>query len=165
MVGNSFGGWIAAELALRQSPRIAGIVLLNAVGIDTGSPDKKIVDPMAIPPAERSALSFHDPERFAVVPSGPHLAVMAENQRSLRVYAGEPFMHDPALRGRLAGISTPALVVWGESDRIVDAAYGRRWAESIPGARFELVPRAGHFPQIEQPEAVLRLLADFAGRL
>ena len=164
VVGNSVGGWIAAEMALRRSPRIAGIVLLNAVGIDTGSPDKKIVDPMAVQPAERAALSFHDPKRFAITPAGPQLAIMAENQRTLRVYAGD-LMIDPNLRARLEQISIPAMVVWGESDRIVDADYGRRWAESIPEARFELVREAGHFPQIERLDEVLRLIGDFATRL
>ena len=164
VVGNSVGGWIAAEMALRRSPRIAGIVLLNAVGIDTGSPDKKMVDPMVVPPAERAALSFHDPKRFAMTPTGPQLAVMAENQRTLRVYAGD-LMIDPNLQARLARISIPAMVIWGQSDRIVDADYGRRWAESIPGARFELVGEAGHFPQIERLDEVLRLMGDFATRL
>jgi len=161
LIGNSVGGWIAAEMALRHSKRIAGIVLLNAVGIDTGSLEKKIVDPMALEPSQRSAFSFHNPQRFAFVPSGPQLAAMAENQRTLRVYAGEPFMHDPALRSRLARIEVPTLVVWGESDRIVDVEYGRRWAGSIPGARFELVSEAGHFPQIERLDEVLRLIGSF----
>ena len=52
VIGNSVGGWLAAEIALRDSPRVAAIVLINACGIDTGSPDKPIPDPMALPPAE-----------------------------------------------------------------------------------------------------------------
>jgi len=160
VVGNSFGGWVAAELALRHSPRIAGIVLLNPVGIDTGSPDKKIVDPMALPPADRVALSFHDPARFANVPAGPQLAAMAENQRSLRLYSSEQ-LHDPALRPRLAGILVPTLVAWGISDKIVDPEYGRLFAASIPGARFEPIQEAGHFPQIERLDEVVRLIATF----
>jgi pimeloyl-ACP methyl ester carboxylesterase len=130
VVGNSFGGWIAAEIALRRSPRIAGIVLLNAVGIDTGSSDKTIVDPMAVEPAQRAALSFHNPQKFGFAPTAEQLVVMAENQRSLRVYAGEPFMHDPTLRSRLAQISVPTLIAWGESDNIVTIDYGRRFADS-----------------------------------
>jgi pimeloyl-ACP methyl ester carboxylesterase len=160
VIGNSVGGWVAAEMALRHSPRIAAIILLNAAGIDTGSPDKKMVDPMVVPPAERLALSFHNPQRFAVIPSGPQLAVMAQNQRTLRVYGGET-LHDPALRSRLAHITIPALVAWGESDRVVDVDYGRLFASSIPGARFELIREAGHFPQIEQLDEVLHLLGDF----
>src|SRR5258708_3623028 len=115
VVGNSVGGWIAAEMALRKSPRIAGIVLLNAVGIDTGSPERSIVDPMKVPRSELPALAFHDPKKFALAPSSPEAAAtIAENQRSLRVYSGEA-LHDPTLRARLAQLSAPALVVWGRA--------------------------------------------------
>ena len=86
---------------------------------------------------------------------------MAANQAALRVYAGEPFMHDPGLRARLAGLALPTLVLWGESDRIVTPAYGRQFAEAVPGARFELVPEAGHFPQIERLDAVTAAIAGF----
>ena len=161
VVGNSFGGWIAAEMALRHSPSISGIALLNPVGIDTGSPDKAIVDPMKVAPADRIGLSFHDPKKssFGVL-TPAHLAVMAVNQQTLRLYGGE-ILHDPQLWGRLKGISVPALVGWGQSDKIVDVDYGRRWVQGIPGARFHAIPEAGHFPQIEQPDEVLRLLKEF----
>jgi pimeloyl-ACP methyl ester carboxylesterase len=166
VIGNSVGGWIAAEMALKRCPSIAAIVLLNAVGIDTGSPEKSIVDPMVLSPAERAAFAFHDPARFAIAPSGSDAAqAMAENQRTLRIYAGKPFMHDPGLRARLDGLACPALVVWGESDRIVDIDYGRRYAESMPGARFEIVARAAHFPQIEQQQEVVRLIRGFASEV
>jgi len=164
LVGNSVGGWIAAEMALRKSPRIAGVVLLNATGIDTGSIDRPIVDPMKVPLPALLGMSFHDPKRFAVPPSSPEAAaVRAENQRTLRAYASEAF--DPTLCARLEAMSTPTLVVWGESDRIVDLEYGRRYAKSIPGSRFETVPEAGHFPHIERREETVRLVSAFAATL
>lgn len=163
VIGNSIGGWIAAEMALHKSPRIAGIVMLNPVGIDTGSADKKIVDPLAVPPAERAALAFHDPARYAIVPSTPEAAAaMAANQQALRVYAGETFSHDPGLYARLPQIDVPALVVWGESDGIVDVDYGRRFAQAVPNAQFELIKEAGHFPHIEQLQTVRELIAGFS---
>ena len=166
LVGNSFGGWIAAEMALRKSPRIAGLVLLNAVGIDPDPAGRAIVDPTAVPPAERSALAFHDPQRYAIAPSGPDAAAtMAENQKTLRLYSGEHFMVEPTLRSRLARMPVPTIVAWGESDRIVDVDYGRRYAESIAGADFKRIAEAGHFPHIEKLDEVVRLVANFAGRL
>lgn len=162
IVGNSVGGWIAAEMALRQSPRIAAVVLLNACGIDTGSPAKHIVDPITLAPAERAALAFHDPARYAIAPTTPEsLAEMAENQRTLRIYAGEPFMHDLALHARLSRTPVPSLVIWGESDGIVDVEYGQRFAAAMPDARFEIVSQAGHFPQIEQLDKVVELIEEF----
>jgi pimeloyl-ACP methyl ester carboxylesterase len=165
IIGNSLGGWIAGEMALRKSPRIAAIILLNAVGIDTGSPERTIVDPMKLTPAERLAHAFHDPSRFAAAPPSPEAAaMMASNQQTLRVYSGE-LMHDPSLKARLAQMPVPAMVAWGESDRIVDADYGRRFASAMPGAGFKLVARAGHFPHIERLDEVVALIEDFGEAL
>ena len=166
LIGNSVGGWICAEIALRQSPRLAGMVLLDAVGIDTGSAEKEIVDPMKLPLPEMLRLSFHNPQKFAVPPSSPEAAaVMANNQRTLRVYAGEPFMHEPTLRSRLPQMKIPTMVIWGESDRIVDVGYGRLYANSIPDARFEVVSEAAHFPHIERLDQVVQLVNDFTAAL
>lgn len=162
IIGNSVGGWIAAEMGLLASSRIAGIVLINAVGIEAGRSDNPIANPLAVPPEQRAALAFHDPERFALVPKDPSgLAAMEKNQRALGVYAGEPFMHDPALLPRLATMDRPTLILWGESDRIVDLDYGRRYAAAIPGSTFEVIAKAGHFPQIEQAAEVQRHIAAF----
>ena len=166
VVGSSAGGWIAAEMALRQSSRIAGIVLMNAAGIDADPAQRPIADPTAMAPAERSALAFHNPQRFAIAPPSPEAAAMlGRNQQALRVYAGQPFMHDPTLRSRLAEMTTPTLLIWGESDKIIDMDYGHRFANSIPGARFEPVSEAGHFPQIERLDEVLRLIGGFTAQL
>ena len=166
LVGNSVGGWIAAEMALRLSPRLAGAVLINSVGIDAGKPELSIVDPTAVPPAERSALAFHDPQKFGFAVSTPEAAAaMVENQKALRAYAGEPFMHEPTLRSRLAKMPIPTLVIWGESDRIVSPDYGRILASSIPQSHYAPVAAAGHFPQIEQLEEVERLISAFIDRL
>ncbi len=165
VVGSSVGGWIAAEMGLRKSPRIAGIALLNSVGIDPG-PDRTIPDPTKLPPLERLAMAFHDPGKFAIIPSDPAaLAAMDRNQETLRVYGGEQFSYDPGLGARLARMSTPTLLAWGETDRIVDVDYARLFAKTIPGSRLELVSKAGHFPQIERLEYTTGLIADFAEKL
>lgn len=164
VIGNSVGGWLAAEMGLRASPRVAALVLLNAVGLDPTPASGPIADPTQLSPAERSAHAFYDPARFAIAarPAGPEgLAAMAANQQTLRVYAGEPFMYAPGLRQRLPGLTLPTLVLWGASDRIVSPAYGRQFAELIPRARFALVPQAGHFPQIEQLEDVVARVKAF----
>ncbi len=71
-------------------------------------------------------------------------------------------MRDPKLGRRLARVSTPVLVIRGESDGVVDADYGRAYAQSFRNARFELIPEAGHLPQIEQPARLLKLVWEFA---
>ena len=162
VVGNSVGGWLALELGLRASPRIAAVVVLNAVGLEPTAATGPILDPATIAPAERGTASFHDPARYSLAPTSPEaLARMGANQQVLRVYAGEPFMYSPTLRERLPQLALPTLVLWGASDRIVTPAYGQQLAALVPGARFELVPQAGHFPQVEQLPVVLEHLQQF----
>ncbi|WP_255807922.1 alpha/beta fold hydrolase [Deinococcus sp. KNUC1210] len=90
------------------------------------------------------------------------LARQRANMETLRVLAADPYMHDPALLARLATLQIPVLVIWGDSDRIVTPAYGAAFAAALPGARFEIVERAGHLPQIEQPAATFALIDGFA---
>lgn len=162
VIGNSIGGWIAAELALLGSARISGLVLVDAVGIEVeGHP---VTDIFALSLDELAQLSYHDPAAFRIDPATmteAQQAGMAANRAALQVYGG-PRMGDPALRGRLGAIACPTLVVWGEADRIADPDYGRAYAATIPGARFELLPGTGHLPQLETPDQLLRAVWDFA---
>jgi pimeloyl-ACP methyl ester carboxylesterase len=161
VIGNSLGGWIACELALRSSPRISSIVLLDAIGIDPNDETGEIADPTKLGP-EIVNYSFHDPKRFAIAPTSPEAAaIRAANQITLRIYAGGQFLYDPGLRARLRQLSLPTLVIWGNSDRIATPAYGRQFASLIPSAKFELLPEAGHFPHIEQLDKVMELLEEF----
>ncbi|MFI9644853.1 alpha/beta fold hydrolase [Streptomyces sp. NPDC052040] len=163
VVGNSIGGWIAAEMALLGSDRISGVVLVNAVGVDV--PGHPVADPFTLTPAELSVLSFHDVEKFRIDPStfsDEQRAAAAANRAALQVYSGPYAMADPTLRERLAKVTHPVLVAWGESDQVCDTAYGQAYAAAIPGARFELLPGTGHMPQIETPEQLLTTVWDFA---
>jgi pimeloyl-ACP methyl ester carboxylesterase len=165
LVGNSIGGWIAAELALLAGNRVSSLVLVDAVGIVVdGHPVTDITD---LSLDQVMTLSYHDPSGFRIDPnqlSDAQRAGMAANRAALSVYAGEPYGADPTLRARLAGITQPALVVWGEADQIVDPDYGRAYAAAIPGAQFELLPETGHVPQIETPELLLAPVWAFANR-
>jgi pimeloyl-ACP methyl ester carboxylesterase len=71
-------------------------------------------------------------------------------------------MSDPTLTERLASLEIPTLVLWGDSDRIVDADYGRAYTAAIPMARFQLLPDTGHSPQLETPDQVLHAIWDSA---
>jgi pimeloyl-ACP methyl ester carboxylesterase len=161
LVGNSIGGWIAAEMALTGSRRIASCVLVGAVGIQVdGHP---VTDTFSLPLSEIADFSYHEPDRFRIDPaalSDEQQQAMAGNRAALDAYTGRN-MSDPQLRGRLAAVTVPTLVVWGEADRIVDADYGRAYADAIPGAEFRLLPETGHLPQLETPQALVDLLLGF----
>ena len=159
VVGNSIGGWIAAELALRHPDRLARVALVDSVGIEVeGQPVAA-----ALPPTQLAQYSWYDPSKApsldpATLP--PAVAkVLAGNQAALAVYGNS--MTDPTLLPRLSGIRVPTLVLWGEADRIVHPDYGRAFAAAIPGARFELLNKTGHVPQMETPNLLLEALRDF----
>jgi pimeloyl-ACP methyl ester carboxylesterase len=163
VVGNSIGGWIAAELALTGSSRLAGLVIVDAVGIEV--PGHPVVDFFSLTFPQIAQLSYHDPERFRIDPAAlppAAQAAMAANRATLAVYAGQSSMADPGLRARLGGVTLPTLVIWGDADGIADPDYGRAYADAIPGARFELLPETGHMPQVESPDQLTGLLRDFA---
>jgi pimeloyl-ACP methyl ester carboxylesterase len=163
VVGNSIGGWIAAELAALGSDRITSVTLVNAVGIAV--PGHPVADTFSLTPVELSRLSFHDPSKFRFDPSAltdAQRAVMAGNRAALQVYSGPHTMADPTLTDRLAKIAHPTLVAWGESDQVVDADYGRAYAEAVPGAEFRLLRGTGHMPQTETPEQLLPVVWNFA---
>ncbi len=162
IVAETIGGWITAEMVLLGSTRISRIVLVDAMGIDVA--DHPVVDFFALTLDQVTKLSSHDPDSFRIDPSAmpaEQQAVMAGNRATLAVYGGAS-MSDPGLAPRLAGITVPALVLWGDSDQIADPSYGRAYAAAIPGARFQLLPATGHVPQIETPGQLLRAIWDFA---
>ncbi|MEU9431304.1 alpha/beta fold hydrolase [Streptomyces sp. NPDC048252] len=164
VVGSSLGGWIAAELAAADTQGlISGVVLVNSVGIEVdGEP---IRDFFSLDARGAAEYAYHDSERFYVDPAtvpAERLAVFQGNMAALRVFSGGPAMSDPTLRPRLAAVTTPTLVLWGESDGIATPAYGKEYAASFGNARFEVVPEAGHLPHLEQPARTFSLLDGFA---
>ncbi|SEC79452.1 Pimeloyl-ACP methyl ester carboxylesterase [Amycolatopsis tolypomycina] len=155
VAGNSFGGWLAAEIALLKSPRVSRVVIIDGIGIEVDGHPLTDISGMSL--TEIRALSFHDPGR-APAPAGGRSGP-SPDVRALIGYTG-PAMTDPALAGRLGGIDVPVHVLWGESDGIAGPEYGKAYAAAIPGSTFTLLPRTGHLPQVETPEELLDALLD-----
>lgn len=154
VIGGSIGGWIAAELALLDSPRVSGVVLVGAIGIEVEGHPVRDISTLTLP--ELMALSYHDPAPFLPDPGAltePLKAAMAANRATYAAYA--PTGSDPGLLGRLNGISIPTLVISGVSDQIAVPEYGRAFARAIHFARYELLPGTGHMPMIETPQLLL----------
>lgn len=157
VAGNSIGGWIAAEVTLAAPDRVARLVLIDAAGLD--STEHPPADFGSLTLDQVTDLSWANPEGHRIdlsVLTDAQRAVFGGNRAALAVYGG-PSMADPGLAARLAGITAPALVVWGEADRMFTPGYGKEYAAAIPGSEFHLLPNAGHLPQLETPEAVLAL--------
>jgi pimeloyl-ACP methyl ester carboxylesterase len=160
LVGVSLGGWIAAEMAVKTTARISHLVLANAVGIKVGSREHRdIADMFAITEKELNEIAYFDPgiaARDYAAMDEAAVRVVARNRESTARYGWSPYMHDPKLKARLHRIRIPTLFLWGSADRILSEAYGRAYCAGIPGARFALIERAGHYPHIEQPDEFAR---------
>lgn len=159
LVGASFGGWIALEMAVRAPDRFEALALLGTVGVKLGGrEDRDFADIFQIPEDEVRRLTFADPARW--VPSyaslgDGELAAIARDRQSTVHFAWRPYMHNPTLRSWLHRLRLPTLVVCGEKDGVTTPAYARALAAALPQARLQLVPDAGHYPQIEQMPAVV----------
>ena len=140
-------------MALLASPRISGIVLVDAVGIEVENHAVADVSGLSVP--EIQALSFHDPTPFRVVDPATipdaQKAIMAANGAAVAVYAGSPAMADPTLLARLGAITIPTLVLWGESDQIVEPVYGQAYAAAIDGRGSRYCQRPGTCPRWRLP--------------
>jgi pimeloyl-ACP methyl ester carboxylesterase len=165
LVGACFGGWIAAEMAVRDTRRFAKLALLDPLGIKVGGvTDRDIADMHAISRDEHMRLAWADPakgERDLMQLPETELAGIARGREAFARFGWKPYMHNPHLKRWLHRIDIPTLLLWGERDGIVSTAYGEAWRAEIPGARMETVAHAGHFPHWEQPRDVADRLSRF----
>ena len=165
LVGVSFGAWIAAEIAVKSTPRLSHLVMANAVGIKMSDRETRdIADIFAMTEDQFNAAAFANPSiGVKDYKSMSHADVLAtaQNRESLARFTWSPYMHNPKLRNRLHRIGVPTLFLWGAKDRIVSADYGRNYCAAVPGARFELIDDAGHLPHIEQPNIFAAKILDF----
>jgi pimeloyl-ACP methyl ester carboxylesterase len=167
LIGMSMGGWTAAEIAIKNSTRLARLILADPVGIKPSGRDvRDIPDIWAIDDAQIAALMQHDPANapnYATM-SDEELTVVARNREAAALYLWEPYMHNPQLLRRLHRVTIPTLFVRGASDGLVSAPYVQAYSNAIPGSHIVTIERAGHSPASEQPEAFVSTVFDFMGK-
>jgi pimeloyl-ACP methyl ester carboxylesterase len=163
LVGLGFGGWIAAEMA-SLAPRVfRRLVLVGAMGI---KPERgEIADQALVSYIDYVKLGFADLGAYERVygaePSTETLEQWDLNREMTFRIAWKPYMYNPTLPHLLGGVATPSLIVWGRDDRVVPLECGERFAKALPHARLHVIERAGHFVEMERPDELARLVADF----
>ena len=167
VVGVSLGAWIAAEIAVKTTARMSRVVAANAVGVKVADRETRdIVDVFALTEKEYIDIVYADPKvgtrDYKTLPDAEVLAASRAREATARL-AWNPYFHNPRLKNRLHRIHIPTLFLWGAQDRMLSEAYGRAYCAMIPGARFELIDRAGHFPDHEQPKAFASKVMAFVG--
>ena len=167
VIGHSFGAMVAAEVAATNPTRVGRLVLLDPVGL--WRDDAPVKNWMVIAPPELAKLVFADPagplaQTMLVPPADPDAAVDLQIQTMWSLACTGKFvwpLPDKGLVKRLRRITAPTLIVWGKQDGLVPPLYADEFARRIANSRVELVDAAAHVPQLEQLDAVSRLVTDF----
>jgi pimeloyl-ACP methyl ester carboxylesterase len=164
LLGLSFGGWLAAELAVHSPSRFAHLVLVAPAGLRI--PEHPIRDIFLMSPPERLAALFHDPSRLPRPdPSDSEAAFLNyKNMTGLARFGWNPFMNDPKLERRLYRVAARTCVIVPEEDGILPRAHGERYASKIAGAQLTVLPGAAHAVDSEDPDALAGAVLEFLGR-
>jgi pimeloyl-ACP methyl ester carboxylesterase len=169
LVGHSFGGMLACELAAACPQRVRRQVLIAPLGFWRDA--DPVVNWMMLEPEVMRARLFRDPTgeaaRRMFGPAEPPAAAAAARVRlTWAMGATGKFiwpLPDKGLKKRVHRVTAPTLLLWGKDDRLVPPVYADEFARRIPGARLQTVEGAGHAPHLEQPEAMARTVREFAG--
>ena len=166
LVGLGFGGWIAAEMAAMAPSDVSKLVLVGAMGIKP--PQGDILDLAVTGYLDYARAGFHDQKAFDRVYGAEPPTDQLEmwdicREMSFRI-AWKPYMYSQTLPHLLGAVKVPALVVWGDDDKVVPISAGKRYLESLPDAHLEIVRSCGHAVDMEQPEALAKLVTNFIGR-
>lgn len=163
VLGLSFGGWIAAELAALFPERVRGLVLVGAGGLRVEGEQR--FDLFARPFEETLQHLFFAPDRWLqLLPTEPARDVILRTYREATTLARvswNPYFYDPKLERRLRRVRCPTLVVWGKEDRFLSPAHGVAYANAIPHSKLELVADCGHLPPLECRETFIALVLPF----
>jgi pimeloyl-ACP methyl ester carboxylesterase len=178
LVGLSQGGMVFMRLAYTYPELVRGLVLLDTTAGPENPESKPMYEQLALlirdgdEPTRAQAIAaasmvlFGEPWRTTRPDLLAHeQAVMLQIPRDGGYLAARAVFDRDDVHVRVGAISAPTLVLTGEDDTATPPELGVRLAESIPGARFELIPAAGHHSPIENPTAVTAELELFLANL
>lgn len=164
LVGHSLGGWIAAEIAVRNTRRLRTLTLVAAAGVHVNGVTKG--DLFLWSPEEQARNLFCDQrlakQRLAQPVTDEQIDINLKNELQTANLAWQPRFHDPQLRKWLHRIDVPALIVWGDKDKIFPRPYGEEYQRLIKDSRLEVLASCGHLPQVEKADAFVDVFTRFA---
>jgi pimeloyl-ACP methyl ester carboxylesterase len=166
LVGFSLGGWIAAELAVRNTRRLASLTLVGAAGIHAkGVPQ---LDPFLCTDEQRIRDLFHDrkcaDEEVKRLLHPERQDIELRNQTTTAKLTWQPRGYDPHLHKWLHRIDVPTLLIWGANDRLYPPDYALAYQRLIPGSQVAIVPECGHLPHIEKRQTFVAALEGFLAK-
>ena len=165
LVGNSLGGWLAMEIAVRNCTRLKSLTLVGAAGIRIAG--KPIADIFMMDPDDLVREIYVD-QSIADNILGMELTeeqvdIQIRNWVATARLGWQPRLFNPNLRKWLHRITVPTHVIWGDTDKIVDPAYAAEFGRIIAGSEVTMIEKAGHLPHVEKPEPFVKAVSDFIG--
>jgi pimeloyl-ACP methyl ester carboxylesterase len=163
LVGNSLGGWLAAEIAVRNTSHLASVTLCNAAGLYV--PGAKQSDSFMMSEEQRLREFFYDSKKaedmVARVMHPDREDTVLKNRATVAKLSWQPRAHDPHLPKWLHRIDVPTLVIWGDHDKAFPNEHAQAYHKAIPGSKLVMIPKCGHVPQIEKPDEFFAALESF----
>jgi pimeloyl-ACP methyl ester carboxylesterase len=164
VVGSSMGGWMALEMAVRNTARIGSLVLVSPAGIRADGADP--ADIFLLPQEEMVRRLFHDPKyaeaRLAIPETPESIDLALKNRHTTARLAWEPRLHDPMLPKWLHRIDVPVSIVWGAQDRILPVGIAHELKRLLPKAELRIFEGCGHLPHVEKMQEFCDLVVGFA---
>ena len=163
VVGQSLGGWIALEMAVRSTHALRSLTLISSAGIHVKGVPK--ADIFMIDPEEQARLAYADPKlgEEAALRAGAdkYQEIAVLNRIASARFGWQPRFFNPRLERWLHRVNVPTHVIWGDGDRIIPPAYAEAFHRLIPGSTLTMIPNAGHLPHIECAPAVAAAMQGF----
>jgi len=164
VIGSSMGGWMAMEMAVRNTARIGSLVLVSPAGVFAEGAQP--ADIFLLPQEEMVRKLFHDrklaEQRLAMPETPQSIDLGLKNRHTTARLAWEPRLHDPFLPKWLHRIDVPTSIVWGAQDQILPVATAHELKRRIPKAELNIFDDCGHLPQVEQMEKFCDVIFRFA---
>jgi pimeloyl-ACP methyl ester carboxylesterase len=167
IIGHSYGGMLAAELAAHRPERVSRLVLVDSLGL--WLEEAPVADFFALTPSERAQLLWYDADSevarsYQARPSEPTARMEADLDRTKTLMAVGKFVWPIPERGltkRVHRITMPTLLLWGDSDRIVPSVYGQAFQKLLPNSTLKIIEKCGHLPQVECLAEFINSVRDF----
>jgi pimeloyl-ACP methyl ester carboxylesterase len=154
VVGSSMGGWIAMEMAVRDTSRLKSLVLVSPAGV--AAPGVKPADIFLMAPEEVIKSLFFDEKlaqaRLAEPVTPEALDIALKNRHTTARLAWEPRLHDPFLPKWLHRIDVPVKIVWGRQDHILPVGAVEFYRKLLPKASIDILENCGHLPHAEKAD-------------